>query len=124
MTIIDYSSFNYHCRSDDAKTPGDIHRKLLIDLGSYFDRDIYPENVKSWMIGMSKHRSVFPQRWSWINDISYLENKGYLGIGNYSVLKQIVSFSEPLERMIDRASEDMQSGGNGKSIHAMLIFTF
>ena len=78
--------------------------------------------VESWIIGMTAYRPGVPQKWSWINDISYLENKGYLGIGKYSVLKKIVSsFSKPLEIMIDRASdniETMQSEGNGKSIHA------
>ena len=67
---------------------------------------------------MTEFRPIVPQRWSWIDDINYLENVGYLGIGKYNVLKKIVrSFSRPLERMIDHASEDiktMQSEGNGK----------
>lgn len=78
--------------------------------------------VDSWIIGMTAYRPGLPQKWSWINDIKFLEDNDHLDIGKYGVLKKIVSFSKPLERMIDRASEDiktMQSEGNGKSIHAM-----
>ena len=77
--------------------------------------------VDSWILGMTEYRPVVPQRWSWINDISYLENRGYLGIGQYSVLKKIVThISSPLERMIDRATERieaLQSERNGKPMH-------
>lgn len=87
---------------DKCKTKGDIHSTLMVSiLGGYLTSQ---ENMMKWRIHFHKH---FPapnfQSQSVQENCNFLEANGYLGIGKYGLLKEILGFVD--ERAVHEVND-------------------